>query len=117
MSYLDYLENHDLNLLLEDYVLSAYLRKRQKDLEDSRSFHEENFQENNDINKGKHYLISETMEFIKQLEEPTNKDVNKGKHDLISGSFKLEFKGTRWQSMTVGGRIKIYNHMVKYFKW
>ena len=105
MSYLDFLQNHDLNLLLEDYVLSAYLRKRQKDLEDSRSFHEENFQENNDINKGKHYLISETIEFIKQLEEPS--------------IFNRDFvdQRSRWQSMSVGGRIKKYNQMVKYFKW
>ena len=105
MSYLDFLQNHDLNLLLEDYVLSAYLRKRKKDLEDSRSFHEQNFQENNDINKGKHYLISETMEFIKQLEEPS--------------IFNRDFvdQRSRWQSMSVGGRIKKYNKMVKYFKW
>ena len=105
MSYLDFLQNHDLNLLLEDYVLSAYLRKRKKDLEDSRSFHEQNFQENNDINKGKHYLISETMEFIKQLEEPS--------------IFNRDFvdQRSRWQSMSVGGRIKKYNQMVKYFKW
>ena len=101
---MQYLIDNDINLLLEDYVLSAYLRKRQKDLEDSRSFHEENFQENNDVNKGKHYLISETMEFIKQLEEPNIFN------DIVD-------EGSRWHSMSVGGRIKKYNKMVKYFKW
>ena len=96
MSYLDFLENHDLNLLLEDYVLSAYLKKRQKDLEDSRSFHEENFQKNNDKNKGNHYLISDTITYIKRC-------------------YIFTDQGLSWQSISVGERIKTYNYIVKYF--
>ena len=96
MSYLDFLQNHDLNLLLEDYVLSAYLKKREKDWEDSRSFHEENFQTNNDKNKGKHYLISDTITYIKQC-------------------YIFVDQGLSWQTVSVGERIKTYNQMVKYY--
>ena len=97
MSYLDFLQNHDLNLLLEDYVLSAYLRKRQKDLEDSRSFHENNFQENNDVNKCRHYLISEVIYYIKD------------------GYISTVDPDGSWLYSPVRERITAYNQMVKYF--
>ena len=98
MSYLDYPRKPRPQFATSAMFLSAYLRKRQKDLEDSRSFHEENFQENNDINKGKHYLISETMEFIKQLEVLLS--------SIRASTPCVKIKGSRWQSMSVGGLIR-----------
>jgi hypothetical protein len=96
MSALQYLNDNDIISNLEDYVLSAYLKKRQKDLEDSRSFHEENFHTNNHYNKGKHYLISDTITYIKQCYIFVDQDLS-------------------WQTVSVGERIKAYNQMVKYF--
>ena len=96
MSALQYLNDIDIISNLEDYVLSAYLRKRQKDLEDSRSFHKENFQKNNDVNKGNHYLISDTITYIKRC-------------------YIFTDQGLSWQSISVGERIKTYNHIIKYF--
>ena len=93
---MQYLIDNDITLLLEDYVLSAYLKKREKDLEDSRSFHEENFQRNNDKNKGNHYLISDVITYIKQC-------------------YIFVDQGLSWQTVSVGERIKTYNQMVKYY--
>ena len=52
------IENNDLIQILEGYVIKAYLKKKSKEIEDARNFHEENFQNSIDINRDKHYLIS-----------------------------------------------------------
>lgn len=96
MSPLQYLNDNDLILQLGDYVLKAYLKKREKDLEDSRSFHKENFQSNNYVNKGKHYLISDVIAYIKKC-------------------YIFVDQGLSWQSISVPERIKTYNQMVKYY--
>lgn len=57
-SYLLYLKDNDVSLMLEDYVLIAYNKRRSKELEDTRNFHESNFQNCIDINRENHYLIS-----------------------------------------------------------
>ena len=51
MSSLHYLKDNDLIELLGDYVLKAYLRKKQKELDDAREFHEKNFQDLIDENQ------------------------------------------------------------------
>ena len=51
-------KNNDLVQMLEKYVLKAYLKKKTKELEDARNFHENNFQNCIDINRNNHYLIS-----------------------------------------------------------
>ena len=52
------IENNDLIQILEGYVIKAYLKKKSKEIEDARNFHEENFQNSININKDKHYLMS-----------------------------------------------------------
>lgn len=53
------IENNDLIQILEGYVIKAYLKKKSKEIEDARNFHEENYININtiDINKDKHYLM------------------------------------------------------------
>ena len=55
--------NYDIIQLLEGYVLSAYKAKREKDIEDARAFHEENYQNMSSdgrfvLSKMYHYMIS-----------------------------------------------------------
>ena len=57
-SYLNYLKDNDVIIMLEDYVLIAYNTRRTKELEDARNFHEANFQNCIDVSKDNHYLIS-----------------------------------------------------------
>ena len=45
MSSLHYLRDQDIIELLGDYVLKAYLRKKQKVFDDARAFHEKNSQD------------------------------------------------------------------------
>ena len=54
------IENNDLIQILEGYVIKAYLKKKSKEIEDARNFHEENYINRNsiDINIDKHYLMS-----------------------------------------------------------
>ena len=52
--------------LLGDYVLKAYLRKKQKELYDARAFHENNFQACIDENKDNHYMISDVITDLRQ---------------------------------------------------
>ena len=60
-------KNNDLVHMLEKYVLKAYFKKKSKELEDSRNFHENNFQNCIDINRDNHYLISKIFnDYIKR---------------------------------------------------
>ena len=52
------IENNDLLQKLEEYIIKAYLNKKSKELEDSRNFHENNYQNRIDVNKYNRYLIS-----------------------------------------------------------
>ena len=66
MSSLHYLRDYDLIILLGDYVLKAYLRKKKQDLEDARQFHEKNFQECIDVNRDNRYLLSHGFDVLKE---------------------------------------------------
>ena len=69
-SYLIYLRDNDVSLMLEDYVLIAYNQRKNKELEDARNFHEDNFQNCIDVNRDNHYLISFIFsEYIYRLSE------------------------------------------------
>lgn len=71
-SYLLYLKDNDVSLMLEDYVLIAYNKKKNKELEDARNFHERNYQNDIDINinRDNHYLISHIFSgFIYRLSD------------------------------------------------
>ena len=95
---MQYLIDNDINLLLEDYgVLSIPLKKpRKKTWKILGLFHEENFQTNNDKNKGKHYLISDTITYIKQCYVFVDQDLS-------------------WQTVCRRKNQDMYNQMVKYF--
>ena len=92
MSTLNYLKDNDIIKLLEEYVLKAYLQKKQKDLDQSRDFHEKNFQECIDMNRENHYFISDIIT-----------DIN----------IPLYFSVT---PLYVPERIKLYNDTIEVYK-
>jgi hypothetical protein len=92
-SSLIHLKDNDVILMLEDYILIAYNKKRSNELEDARKFHENNFQNCIDINKDNHYLIS-----------------------FIFGEYIYRLSGYYWsieKSKLVDHRIKIYEESLK----
>lgn len=92
MSSLHYLKDQDLIILLGDYVLKAYIQKKQKELDDTRAFHENIFQDGIDMNSEHHYLISDVIRYINET---------------------LYFS---WTPLYVSERIKLYDDSVEPYK-
>ena len=129
MSSLHYLKDHDLIELLGDYVLKAYLRKKQKEFDDAREFHEKNFQDCIDVNQENHYMISDV---ITDLQGSHPFQYPKDTFDwVISYHFKtfclsqlcmiqleniIFFEDCSWIPLDVSERIKIYNDAVDPYK-
>lgn len=120
MSSLHYLNNHDLIELLGDYVLKAYLRKKQKELDDARAFHEKNFQDFIDENKDDHYMISDVIFDIKHnypFIYPRNTSTWIPFMDITDPSENLRlYLDFSWTPLHVSDRIKIYNEHVEIYK-
>ena len=117
MSSLYYLRDNDLIELLGDYVMKAYLHKKKKDLEESRKYHENNFQDCIDVNKLNHYLISDVITDLKN-----NHSFNYP-HNCITWSIILSrnpfynvLSVYSWVPLPVSERIKLYNESVELYK-
>ena len=120
MSSLHYLNDHDLIELLGDYVLKAYLRKKQKELYDSRAFHEKNFQTCIDENKDNHYMISDVITDLRQnypFLYPRDSSIWIPFMDIEDPSENLRlYVDFSWSPLHVSDRIKIYNEHVETYK-
>jgi len=115
MSSLHYLKDHDLIELLGDYVLKAYLRKKKKDLEESRKYHEKNFQDCIDVNKENHYLISDVIFDIKHnypLKYPKDSFIWSfvKQCKTIPNECSRLYIDLSWTPLRVSDIIKIYNN-------
>ena len=129
MSSLRYLRDNDLIILLGDYVLKAYLRKKKKDLEESRKYHEKNFQDCIDVNRENHYLISDvltdlqeshpfqypkdTFDWVVSYHFKTVRDSEVCMIQLENITFYSDFS---WIPLDVSVRIKLYNDYVDPYK-
>ena len=117
MSVLHYFKDYDLIELLEDYVLKAYLRKKKKELDDAREFHEKNFQDCIDENKKNHYLISDVITDIKQNYSFEYSSICVYWAPIFPRNPLYNFYSVySWAPIAVSDRIKIYNDSVEPYK-
>ena len=104
MSSLHYLKDYDLIELLGDYVLKAYLRKRKKELDETRAFHDKNFHDGIDMNKANHYLISDAIEEFK------NNCIELSPNPCYSRELS-------WIPMKLSLRCQVYEESVLWLTW
>ena len=129
MSSLHYLKDHDLIELLGDYVLKAYLRKKQKELDEARAFHEKNFQDCIDVNKENHYMISDVLTDLQEsqpFQYPKDtfvwivanhfKTVRFSEVCMIQVENIIFYSDCSWIPLDISIRIKIYNDSVDPYK-
>ena len=120
MSVIRYLKDYDLIELLGDYVLKAHLRKKDKDLDDARQFHEKNFQDYVDENKDNHYLISDVITDLRNnypFLYPRNSSSWVPFMDIEDPVENLRlYVDFSWSPLLVSYRIRIYNEHVETYK-
>ena len=120
MNSLHYLKDYDLIELLGDYVLKAYLRKKDTDLEEARQFHEKNFQDYVDENEVNHYLISDVITDLRQnypFIYPRSCSNWIPFLDITDPSDNLKlYNEFSWTPLNVSDRVKIYNDSVESYK-
>lgn len=121
MSSLKFIKDNDVIELLGEYVLKAYLKKKEKDLEDSREFHIKNLESPliiyinsipynlslskkvqlghvNDINKIPHYQIVSIINIVRAI--------------YIRRSLDLEALSLSWLNEKLSKRIELYENFL-----